>query len=83
MYSLQTYRKYRKILAIVTIPILLIILFLTCITVIPSGYTGVRITMGQIEQSTLSNGTVFTAPFIQKIEKVNNKQQDITYNDQI
>lgn len=39
--------------------------------------------MGQIEQSTLSNGTVFTAPFIQKIEKVNNKQQDITYNDQI
>lgn len=51
--------------------------------IIPTGYTGVKSTFGQINEVTLQNGANFKIPFIQKIEKVNNKQQDIVFEGQI
>lgn len=51
-------------------------LFGSCIVSIPTGYTGVRSTFGQIEKDTLPNGMNFRIPLVQRIEKVNNKQQD-------
>lgn len=47
--------------------------------IIPTGYTGVRTTFGQIDQTTLQNGFNLKIPFVQSIEKVNNKQQDIVF----
>lgn len=49
--------------------------------IIPTGYTGVRSTFGQIEEKTLSNGFNWKIPFVQSIEAVNNKQQDIKFDD--
>ena len=57
------------------------ILFSMSFTIIPTGYTGVRVTFGQVEKRTLNNGFNFHAPFIQEIVLVNNKQQDIRFND--
>lgn len=51
-------------------------------TIIPTGYTGVRSTFGQINKNTVSNGFNFKIPFVEKIEKVNNKQQDIVFEDE-
>ena len=48
------------------------------IVIIPTNHTGVRTTFGQISGRTLNNGLQFKIPFVQKIEKVNNKLQDIT-----
>lgn len=47
--------------------------------VIPTGYTGVKSSFGQIQQMTLQNGLNFKIPFVQSIELVNNKQQDISF----
>lgn len=47
--------------------------------IIPTGYTGVRTTFGQVDKTTLQNGFNFKIPFVQNIEKVNNKQQDIVF----
>lgn len=47
--------------------------------VIPTGYTGVKSSFGQIQQTTLQNGLNFKIPFVQSIELVNNKQQDINF----
>lgn len=44
--------------------------------IIPSGYTGVKTTFGQIAEETLPNGFNWKTPFIESIEIVNNKQQD-------
>lgn len=44
--------------------------------IIPSGYTGVKTTFGQIVEETLPNGFNWKTPFIESIEIVNNKQQD-------
>ena len=49
------------------------------VTVIPTGYTGVKTTFGQIYEHTLPNGLNWHIPIIQSIEKVNNKQQDVEF----
>ena len=65
-----------------SIGVILIILGF-CFVTIPTGYTGVKTTFGQIHKETLPNGMNFRIPFVQSIEKVNNKQQDITIGDSI
>lgn len=51
-------------------------------TIIPTGYTGVRTTFGQIDDSTVQNGFNWSIPFVQSIATVNNKQQDISFSDE-
>lgn len=50
--------------------------------IIPTGYTGVRTTFGQIDDSTVPNGFNWKIPFMQSIANVNNKQQDIKFEDE-
>lgn len=52
-------------------------------TIIPTGYTGVRTTFGQVSQDTLPKGFNWKIPFVQSIHIVNNKQQDFKYEEQI
>ncbi|MBR3537648.1 MAG: hypothetical protein IKN79_01075 [Eubacterium sp.] len=61
----------------------LAIVFSTSFTIIPTGYTGVRVTFGQVEQNTLPHGFNFHLPVIQQIVTVNNKQQDIRFESPI
>jgi len=59
------------------------VIFSASFTVIPTGYTGVRVTFGQVEQNTLPHGFNFHLPVIQEIVTVNNKQQDIKFESPI
>jgi regulator of protease activity HflC (stomatin/prohibitin superfamily) len=77
-------RKTASIITATGIGILLAaVLLVSSITVIPTGYTGVRSTFGQISEKPVSSGLKLKVPLIQSIEKVNNKQQDIVFNSQI
>lgn len=51
-------------------------------TIIPTGYTGVRTTFGQVDDVTLQNGFNWKMPFAQNIAIVNNKQQDIVFSEE-
>ena len=62
---------------------LITVIFSASFTVIPTGYTGVRVTFGQVEQNTLPHGFNFHLPIIQEIVTVNNKQQDIRFESPI
>lgn len=53
------------------------------ITVVPTGYTGVRTTFGQISTQPVPQGFNAKIPFVQGIHLVNNKQQDGVINGQI
>lgn len=45
--------------------------------IIPTGYTGVLVRFGQIDERPVQSGRLmFTTPFIEHIYRVNNKQQD-------
>ena len=77
-------KKIKKKYSIISILIGIIVFVFSCsFTIIPTGYTGVRSTFGQISKTTVSNGFNWKMPFIQSIEKVNNKQQDVTYSGKI
>lgn len=59
------------------VALLLLSIVWSSYAIIPTGFTGVRITMGQIDDVVVQNGFNWKIPFVQKIEKVNNKQQDL------
>lgn len=62
---------------------LILLVFTQSFAIIPTGYTGVRITFGQIDNRTVQNGFNWKIPFVQSINQVNNKQQDISYTGQV
>ncbi len=61
----------------------ILVIFSLSFTIIPTGFTGVRVTFGQVEQNTLPHGFNFHLPLIQEIVTVNNKQQDIKFDNPI
>lgn len=66
-----------------TVALLALIVLGSSFTIIPTGYTGVRITMGQVDDVVVQNGFNWKTPFVQKIVKVNNKQQDMVVGSSI
>lgn len=79
----RTVLNVPRIVLCVAIVILLLVTFFNSYTIIDSGYTGVRTTFGQINKDVVPNGFVWKVPFVQSIKKVNNKQQEITFKDQV
>ena len=47
-----------------------------CYAIVPTGYSGIRSTFGQVSEESVPNGVNLKIPFIQGIALVNNKQQD-------
>lgn len=54
-----------------------------CFTIVPTGYTGVRTTFGLIDQESCKPGFNIVTPFVQTISLVNNKQQDLRFEERI
>lgn len=75
--------KLEKLIAIGVAVALIVVLILSSITFIPTGYTGVKVALGQISETPVMSGPAFKIPFIQSIKKVNNKLQDTTIKDKI
>lgn len=76
-------KQGKRGVACIVIAILVVILFFCSFKIVPTGYTGVRKTMGQISEQVCDNGWNWRIPFVQKIAKVNNKLQDVTFDDEI
>jgi len=69
--------------ALISLIALILIVFSSSFIIIPTGSTGVKSTFGQIDKHTLSAGFNWKMPFIQSVEEVNNKQQDINFDNKI
>lgn len=70
----------RKGVAIIIGGIIAVILGAS-IVIIPTGYTGVRTTLGQIDEKPVATGFNMKIPFVQSVKKVNNKQQEYISNE--
>ena len=78
-----TIKQFKNLIFLV-VGILLVFTIIFNLHIIPTGYTGVRVKFGQIqEQPEQSGKLIFTAPFVDRIYKVNNKQQDFKVTNQI
>lgn len=80
--TVKTVRKERVALCAILV-LFLLITVLSSFTIVPTGYTGVRTTFGQIDERVVEPGITFKIPYVQSIQKVNNKQQDITFKSKI
>lgn len=74
--------RNKKILVCVIIGLILITIS-SSFVIIPTGSTGVKSTFGQIDNRTLSAGFNWKLPFVQHVEEVNNKQQDVSFDSKV
>lgn len=75
--------KTAKLVVGIIIAVVVIVVLISSVAIIPTGYTGVRVTFGQVSDEVVPNGFNLKIPFVQRIIQVNNKQQDITFNNVI
>lgn len=61
--------------------LLVIITLLSCITSVPTGYTGILTTFGRVEDVTMTAGVHFIAPW-QKVVKLDNRTQKVEIDSQ-
>lgn len=71
------------VLLAAAITVLIIITVLSTFTVVPSGYVGVRVTMGQVADDVMNPGMYLHIPFVESITKVMTKQVDQVYGDTV
>lgn len=67
-------RPIKALIRVVTLILFLVILFTSCVTVIPTGYTGILTTFGKVEDTTLASGINFKLPW-QNIITMDNREQ--------
>ena len=73
-----------KKICIVGIALSIFALLVLNIYIIPTGYTGVRIKLGQIQEEPVLSGKIYvTIPFCENIVRINNKQQTMEIKDKI
>lgn len=76
-------KKRTTIVGIVLLAIAALVVVLSTFTIVPSGYVGVKVTMGQVSDTVLPSGTYLHIPFVQSITKVCTKQIDQLYSEKI
>lgn len=67
--------KVKKISILAVCALVLIVLLCSCFTVVPTGSSGVVMTLGKVSDTPLSEGLHFKAPLIQQVVIVSNKIQ--------
>jgi len=79
----STIKQFKNLIFLVLL-VLIVTIVIPSFHIIPTGYTGVRTTFGQIQEKPVESGRlIFTVPFVENIRKVNNKQQDFKVGSQI
>lgn len=71
------------VLLAAAIAVLVIVTVISTFTVVPSGYVGVKVTMGQVADDVLKPGMYLHIPFVESITKVMTKQVDQVYGDTV
>ncbi len=71
------------VLLIAVIVIAAALILLSTFTVVPSGYVGVKVTMGQVADDVLNPGMYLHIPFVESITRVMTKQVDQLYTDTV
>ena len=75
-----TIKQFKNLIMLVAGILFVFMIFMNTY-IIPTGYTGVLVRFGQIDERPVQNGGFhFKTPFIESIYRVNNKQQDFHVN---
>ena len=73
--------RMKKLGAILlALAVVAVIVFTLCTTTVPTGYTGILVTFGRVENVTMEAGFHFKSPF-QTVVKMDNRTQKTTATD--
>lgn len=70
-----------RIITLAAVAVVVLILLFSCITTVPTGYTGILTTFGRVEDRTMNAGVHLIAPW-QRIVKLDNRTQKVEINAQ-
>lgn len=72
------------LIAPITVVGILGVVVCSSFTIVPTGYTGVKISFGQVQETPVRSGAItFHMPFVESVQQINNKQQDVHITSQI
>lgn len=72
-----------KIIITASVVVAIVLLCILTTRIIPTGYVGIRTTFGQIDEKPVPPGLAFKVPIVQRILRVNTKQQDKQFKDKV
>ena len=70
-------KKIARYVIIGVIALFLIVTVISSFSVVPTGHTGVTVTLGEVSDNTSQAGMVFKAPFVSKIVMIDNRTMKI------
>ena len=70
----------KKIIIPIVIVIVAVIVGLNSFVVVDAGHTGVVVTMGKVNEGVLQEGVHAKIPFVQSVEKIDNRIQKLEVN---
>ena len=74
----------RRAVAGIALAVVLLLFLVFCVHIIPTGFTGVKTSFGQVQAAPIQNGSlVITLPPFSTLTRVNNKLQDIFVESQV
>lgn len=65
----------RKFIVVIALAVVALILISASVTIVPTGHTGVVVTLGKVSGNVLSEGFHLKVPFVQNIVKMDNRIQ--------
>lgn len=72
--DVRTYTKWVLPIRVISVALCVLILLLSVITIVPTGYTGIKTTFGKVENDTLPSGINFKMPW-QNVIAMDNREQ--------
>lgn len=74
----EDYSPHARVIGAIALVIAAILIFISAITTVPTGYTGILITFGRVEDTTFEAGFHLKAPW-QSMIKMNNQEQRVSF----
>ncbi len=72
--------KVKKLAIAAAAVLFALIVLANCFTVVGPGHTGVVVTLGKVKEGVLSEGIHLKAPFVQRVEKIDNRIRKLEVN---
>ena len=74
----EEYKTLKSITPLIGIMVAIVLVVVSCISYVPTGYTGIVTTFGRVEENTLNAGIAFHLPW-QNVIKMDNREQRVPF----
>ena len=72
----NVHSEWKKISKLLGIVLAIVMVVVSCVSIVPTGYTGILTTFGRVEDRTISSGINFIAPW-QRVVRMDNRTQKV------